>query len=53
MILDNEGQVTDAVVEAFSHTPDPRLKQVMTSLVRHVHSFLREVQPTEEEYTWR
>ncbi len=50
MILDNEGQVTDAVVEAFSHTPDPRLKQVMTSLVRHVHSFLREVQPTEEEY---
>lgn len=50
MILDDEAQVTDAVIEALSHTPDPRLRKVMTSLVRHVHSFLREVQPSEEEY---
>jgi Catechol dioxygenase N terminus len=50
MILDNEAQVTNAVMEALVGTPDSRLREVMTSLVRHVHAFLREVRPTEEEY---
>ncbi|HEX5328146.1 MAG TPA: dioxygenase [Acetobacteraceae bacterium] len=50
MILDDESQVTDAVLAAFADTPDARLRTVMTSLIRHVHAFLREVRPTEEEY---
>lgn len=50
MILDNETQVTDAVVAALAAAPNPRLREIMTSLVRHVHGFLREVKPTEEEY---
>ncbi|MGH7155868.1 MAG: dioxygenase [Acetobacteraceae bacterium] len=50
MILDSESQVTDAVLTALAGTPDPRLREVMTSLIRHVHAFLREVRPTEEEY---
>lgn len=50
MILDNEVQVTDAVLEALAGTPDRRLREVLTSLVSHAHAFLREVRPTEEEY---
>jgi catechol 1,2-dioxygenase len=50
MILDNETQVTEAVLAALAATPNPRLREIMTSLVRHFHGFLREVQPTEEEY---
>jgi len=50
MILDNESQVTEAVLAALAGTPNPRLRHVMTSLIRHVHAFLREVRPTEEEY---
>ncbi len=50
MILDNESQVTDAVLEALSNTPNPRLREIMASLIRHIHAFLRETRPTEAEY---
>lgn len=50
MILDDVSQVTDAVLDALAGTPDPRLRQVMASLVRHMHAFLRDVRPTEDEY---
>jgi hypothetical protein len=33
-----------------STTPDPRFKEVMSSLVRHLHSFAREVDLTPEEW---
>ncbi len=42
--------VTDAVFEQMSETPDPRLKQVMESLVRHMHDFARDVNLTPEEW---
>lgn len=42
----NEHNITDAVVDRFQNTPDPRLKQIMTSLVRHLHDFVRDVQLT-------
>ena len=32
-----------------STTPEPRFKEVMSSLVRHLHSFAREVDLTPEE----
>lgn len=50
MILDNEAQVTEAVLAALAGTPSARVREVMTSLIRHLHAFLREVRPTEEEY---
>lgn len=40
----------DAVAESFAGTPDPRLKQVMTSLVRHLHAFVKDVELTEAEW---
>ncbi|HEU5007952.1 MAG TPA: dioxygenase [Jatrophihabitantaceae bacterium] len=38
------------VLSSFDSCADPRLKQVMQALVRHLHSFLREVRLTEEEW---
>jgi protocatechuate 3,4-dioxygenase beta subunit len=42
--------VTDAVLEQMAGTTDPRLKQVMASLVRHLHDFARDVELTPEEW---
>lgn len=33
-----------------SGTPNPRLKQIMESLVRHLHDFAREVDLTPQEW---
>ena len=46
----NQHTITDAVLERHANTADPRLKQVMTSLVRHLHEFAREVALTEDEW---
>lgn len=46
----NEHSITDAVVERFADTPDPRLRQILTSLVRHAHDFVRDVEPTQDEW---
>jgi catechol 1,2-dioxygenase len=48
--VNGPGSVTEIVLASMSHTPDPRLRQVMESLVRHLHAFLREARPTEEEF---
>lgn len=45
-----EKSLTEAVVRRVARTPDPRLKKVMTSLIRHLHAFVREVRPTQEEW---
>nr|WP_282572082.1 dioxygenase [Roseomonas acroporae] len=33
-------------------TPDPRLREVTAALVRHLHAFVREVRPTEQEWEY-
>ncbi len=45
-----EDNVTEAVIRSFANTANPRIKKIMTSLVRHLHAFAREVQLTEEEW---
>jgi protocatechuate 3,4-dioxygenase beta subunit len=50
VILEHQSQVTDAVLDANAATPDPRLREIIDSLVRHVHAFLRETRPTEDEF---
>jgi protocatechuate 3,4-dioxygenase beta subunit len=42
--------ITDAAIEQMSTTTDPRLKQIMEALVRHLHGFAREVDLTPEEW---
>jgi len=46
----SEENLTEAVVERFANTPDPRLKQLVSSLVRHLHAYVREVEPTFDEW---
>ncbi len=46
----DENTITEAVLEQLANTPDPRLKQIMTSLVKHLHEFAREVDLTEDEW---
>ncbi|HET9556644.1 MAG TPA: intradiol ring-cleavage dioxygenase [Actinomycetota bacterium] len=45
-----EDTATGAVVASFAGTPDPRLRELLGSLVRHLHGFVREVEPTFEEW---
>src|SRR6201996_6743036 len=50
MIIENQAMLTDAVVEAVSRTEDPRLREILLALVRHLHGFVREVRLTEREF---
>ncbi|MGI9521927.1 MAG: dioxygenase [Hyphomicrobiaceae bacterium] len=47
--LDAES-ITAAVLAQMSDTPDPRLKEVMTVAVKHLHAFAREVNLTPAEW---
>jgi catechol 1,2-dioxygenase len=50
MIIENQLQVTDAVIDELRRAKDPRIKEIMTSLIRHLHAFAREVRLTEQEF---
>lgn len=45
-----EDNLTDAVLATLSNTQDARLKAVMTSFIKHLHAFIRDVEPTEDEW---
>jgi catechol 1,2-dioxygenase len=42
--------LTDAVIAVMKRTADPRLREIMVSLVRHLHAFVRDVRLTEAEF---
>jgi len=46
----DQDTVTEAVIAQMASTPDPRLREVMESLVRHLHAFAREVKLTPAEW---
>lgn len=46
----DELTITDEVLARLADTPDPRVRQVSQALVRHLHAFLREIEPTQEEW---
>jgi hydroxyquinol 1,2-dioxygenase len=50
MSNNTEEQITQNVLDSIAQTPNPRLKQVMTSLVSHLHAFVGEVELTQEEW---
>jgi len=45
-----EDDITNEVLRRFEATPDARLRQVMQSLVRHLHAFVKDVELTEAEW---
>jgi hydroxyquinol 1,2-dioxygenase len=45
-----EDNLTDVVLERWKNIPDPRLRQVMGALIKHMHAFVREIEPTQKEW---
>jgi hydroxyquinol 1,2-dioxygenase len=45
-----EANLTDIARERWNNIPDPRLRTIMTSLVKHIHAFVRDIEPTEAEW---
>ena len=50
MIIGRQEELTEAVLEVMARTTDPRLREIMSALVRHLHAFVREVRLTEDEF---
>src|SRR5215207_7022149 len=50
MIIANENDVTVAVLSELQRARDPRFREIMSILVRHLHDFVREAKLTEEEF---
>ncbi len=46
----DESSITDAVLNRVGGAPSPRVREVSEALVRHLHDFVREVRPTQEEW---
>jgi hydroxyquinol 1,2-dioxygenase len=46
----DEDTITQAVIARHANAEDARLREVMTSLVQHLHAFAREVELTEAEW---
>ncbi len=44
--------VTEALTRVFDETPDPRLKELLATLVRYLHDYAREVRLTPEEWSF-
>lgn len=51
-LISSEADVTAIVLQAMAATGNPRLKEIMTSLVTHLHQFALEVRPTEQEFEY-
>lgn len=50
MIIENQEQVTEAVLGELQRLKDPRSREVLSAAVRHLHAFAREVKLTEDEF---
>lgn len=50
MIIRSQEDVTPVVVDAYKNIDDARLREIVASLVKHLHAFARDVRLTEEEF---
>lgn len=50
MLIERQQDVTPAVLEVMKRTQDPRMREIMVSLVTHLHGFIRDVRLTEAEF---
>jgi catechol 1,2-dioxygenase len=50
MIIENQNQVTEAVLSEIHRIADPRMREIASAAVRHLHAFAREVKLTEDEF---
>ena len=52
MIINDENDVTPAVLQAMSGAPDARIREIGEAFVKHMHAFVREVKLTEKEWEY-
>jgi len=45
-----EQNLTDVALERWKDIPDPRLRRIMQSLIKHLHGFVRDIEPTQAEW---
>ena len=45
-----EANSAETVIARMAERPDPRLKEVMAVVIRHLHAAIKEVEPTQEEW---
>ncbi|MGD0052061.1 MAG: dioxygenase [Vulcanimicrobiaceae bacterium] len=50
MSIQRQEDVTPAVIAVMERTTDPRLREIMVALVRHLHAFVRETRLSEAEF---
>src|ERR1700742_4421292 len=50
MIVKDEWQLTEAVLAETGRADDPRFREIVQALIRHLHDFAREVRLTEAEF---
>ncbi|MBB4574250.1 intradiol ring-cleavage dioxygenase [Rhizobium lentis] len=50
MPIRTESEVTPAVVAVMNRTEDPRLREILVAMVKHLHAFVREVRLSEAEF---
>ncbi|WP_316179181.1 MULTISPECIES: dioxygenase [unclassified Bradyrhizobium] len=50
MTISREQDVTPAVLAVMERTENPRLREIMVSLIKHLHGFVRDVRLTEAEF---
>jgi catechol 1,2-dioxygenase len=50
MPITSEADLTPAVLAAMEQTRDPRLREILVALVKHLHAFIREIRLTEPEF---
>ncbi len=49
-MIRNPDDLTQAVLAVMQQTPDQRLREIMVSLVTHLHGFVKDVKLTEDEF---
>ncbi|ACI56725.1 intradiol ring-cleavage dioxygenase [Rhizobium leguminosarum bv. trifolii WSM2304] len=50
MPIRTESEVTPAVLAVMNRTEDPRLREILVAMVKHLHAFVREVRLSEAEF---
>src|ERR1700722_3415706 len=50
MIIESQKDVTVAAIAAMERTPDPRMREIMVSLVKHLHGSIRDTSLPEEDF---
>lgn len=48
--LFTEAESADIVIERLAGCEDPRFREIMESAIRHLHAFVKDVEPTVEEW---